>query len=201
MVNYMAGKQLKEKRVKMKVPTPVLSKQEVKAADEKRLLGFLDRMHKGRELPAAYKKELLKEAGNIDAESRELALKRVKRVEKKMEKRLTNGEKIKIWQNEYMKVVRGRLEGMVRREAETRIDAAIALHTGKAREDVLGERDSKVKEMQRYLAMHPQARRTGRAKVVEIPAKKTTDVEKIVARLDVAEQEIKKLRRELKKIQ
>jgi len=196
----MTGKQLTKKKSGEKLPTPALSKQEVKAADEKRLLGFLDRMHKGRELPAAYKKELLKEAGNIDAESRELALKRVERVEKKMEKSLSNGEKIKIWQNEYMKVVRGRLEGMVKKEAETRIDAAIALYTGKAKEEALKEREGKVKEMQRYLAMNPHALRTGRAKAVEMPEKKTTAVEQIVARLDAGEREIKKLRGELKKI-
>ena len=117
-----------------------------------------------------------------------------------MEKSLSNGEKIKIWQNEYMKVVRGRLEGMVKKEAETRIDAAIALYTGKAKEEALKEREGKVKEMQRYLAMNPHALRTGRAKAVEMPEKKTTAVEQIVARLDAAEREIKKLRGELKKI-
>ena|GEM_PF-6221637 len=197
----MAKKQLTKNRSGKKMPTPALSKQEVKAADEKRLLGYLDRMHKGRELPAVYKKEILKEAGDINAESKERTLKRVRRIEKKMDKRLTNGEKIKIWQNEYMKVVRGRLEGMVKKEAEGRIDAAIALYNGKAKDAIMEKRGDKVKEMQRYLAMHPQALRTGRAKAVKMPAKKTTDVEKIIARLDAAEQEIRKLRGELKKLQ
>jgi len=195
----MAGKQMKEKRVKMKVPTPVLSKQEVKAADEKRLLGFLDRMHKGRELPAAYRKEILKEAGNIDAESREKTLKRVKRVEKNLDRKLTSGEKVKIWQNEYLKAVRGKLEGMVRKESETRIDAAIALYKGKAKEGALKERDTRVKEMQRYLAMNPNALRTGRPKPVKMPEKQV-DIPKIMARLDAAEKEIKQLRGELKKL-
>ncbi|MCP4646408.1 MAG: hypothetical protein GY852_01565, partial [bacterium] len=194
----MTGKQLNKKKARGKVFVPVVvSRQEVKAADEKRLIGFLDRMHKGRELPAAYRKEILKEAGNIDAESRENTLKRVKHVEKNMDRKLTNGEKIKIWQNEYMKVVRSKLEGMVRKEAETRIDAAISLYKGKARKEAEKMRDKKVKEMQRYLAMNPNALRTGRPKPVEMP-KKQIDIPKIMARLDAAEKEIKQLRGELK---
>jgi len=189
-----------KKGTRKKVPTPVLSRQELKAADEKRLMGFLDRMHKGRELPAAYKKEIMKEARNIDAESREKTLRRVERVEKNLGRKLTTGEKVKIWQNEYMKAVRNKLEGLVKNEAERRIDAAISLYKGKAREEADKMRDKKVKEMQRYLAMHPNALRR-KPKPVEMPKKQTAEVEKIMARLDAAEKEIKQLRGELKKLQ
>ena len=134
---------------------PKLSKEEMQAAAETRLLGFLDALHRGQTLPPEMKKELLSQSQSIYEESQTNAKARIEFAEEGGVLP-TRGEKIAIWQNEFRKSMLMRLEKLVNPIAQKRVDAIIASLPPKDRKAMEAQRDEYVKQMQRQIALNPK---------------------------------------------
>ncbi|MBD3398103.1 hypothetical protein GF412_02805 [Candidatus Micrarchaeota archaeon] len=179
----MVEKFLKPKKGKTKMAKPVLSEKERKASAEQRLLGYLDKFHRGQVLPPKYKKALLKESVEIDEEAKKNTEERVAHAEKKGVLP-SRAEKVKIWQNEYLKSMVMRLNSLLKTAAERRVDKIIASLEGKHKEHAEKNREKYVVFMQNYLARNPNFLFEGEAK--ESAAKV---VERVLASLEGKDRE------------
>ena len=156
------GRQKAKRREGINVPVragassvPRLSEKEQKEDAERRLVNFLDTLHRGQELPPEIEKQLLGHAVDIYNESRERAEGRFKFAEEGGTI-FSASERIRIWQNEFKKTALEQLEGIVKPVAEERVDALIATFPPKGRKEMEADRDQYVQRMQRYLAMNPK---------------------------------------------
>jgi hypothetical protein len=135
---------------------------------------------------------LLKDAVAIDSEAKENAEKRFAYLEKKGILP-SKGERIKVWQNEYLKAIMKRLMGLVKKDAEKRVDKVIASLEGKEKTELEKDRKKYVLFMQNYLARNPNflfetEAKESAAKVVErviagLKGKDREDFEKMKGKL------------------
>lgn len=188
----MAEKFLKPGKEKTKLAMPALSREEIRASTEQRVLGYLAKYHRGQVVPEKYQKALLKDAVNIDAEAKENAEKRFAYAEEKgvLPKK---GEKIKIWQNEYLKAIEKRLVALLKGDAEKRVDRVLSSLGEKDKAGMEKNREKYVLFMQYYLARNPNflfesEAKESTAKVVErvlssLKGKDREDFEKMKGKL------------------
>lgn len=134
---------------------PKLSKKEVQAMAETRLLNFLDALHRGQELPPKIKKDLVSQAQSIYEESKENAQKRIEFAEDRGVLP-TRKQKISIWQNEFRKSMLERIEALVKPIAEERVEQILSSLPPADRKVMEAQRDEYVKQMQRQLALNPK---------------------------------------------
>jgi len=145
----------KQKKTKVERVVPTISKEEMQATAETRLLNFLDTIHRGQKMPPEIKKKLLSQAESIYGESRERAEERFKFAENSGVLP-SRGQKLTIWKNEFRKTAIERLKKLVEPIAEKRVDQIIASLPEKDKKMMEGQRDLYVEQMQRQLALNPK---------------------------------------------
>ena len=109
-------------------------------------------------LPDAYKKAIEKKAFQIYGKAKENYEERITFIEDRGHVPSAE-EKTELWNQEYLKVFVAELGGVLKKEAEARVEQILSGFEGKERKEMEGERATLVRIMQNQLALNPFALR------------------------------------------